>query len=226
MTRPTTAIVIAAGEGSRWSEYLGVPKHLIDVGGETLLHRTVRQLADRVEQVWVVARNDDRYRQHAGDTYTIDPSSSDMDKFYSGRALWEGHTLIVYGDTYFTAAAMDTICADTDDWRLYCRPHGSTVTGSPYGECFAFSLPRSTHSQVLSAVVHVAGMHELGQTPRAGGWELYRAMLGLSLTEHVMGDHHTVIDDWTEDFDFPADYDLWRYRRALYVPIDPFDELS
>jgi hypothetical protein len=38
------------------------------------------------------------------------------------------------------------------------------------------------------------------------------------------------IDDWTEDFDYPADYDLWLHRRYTarkpreYSPIDPFDE--
>jgi hypothetical protein len=213
MSRPTTAVVIAAGEASRWGEYLGVPKHLIDIDGEPLLHRTVRQLVRQVSTVWVVARNDDRYREHVGHTYTVDPNNSDMDKFYSGRALWKGHTLIVYGDTFFTDDAIDTICGPTDDWHLYCRPHGSSVTGSPYGECFAFSVPGHRHDLFRDTVVHVAGMHELGQTPRAGGWELYRALLGQSLTDHVMGEHHTVIDDFTEDFDTPADYDLWAYRR-------------
>lgn len=217
MSHPATAVIIAAGEGSRWGDYLGTPKHLVDIDGEPLLNRTVRQLVNHLPRVWVVARNDHRYREHVGDTYTVDPSSSDMDKFYSGRAVWEGHTLIVYGDTYFTDEAIATICGPTHDWHLYCRPHGSAITGSPYGECFAYSLPRHTQGRFLDGVIHVAGMHELGQTPRAGGWELYRVLLGQNLTDHVMGTNHTVIDDFTEDFDTPADYDLWSYRRSLFA---------
>lgn len=40
-------IIMADGEGKRWGNYKGVPKHLITVEGETILERTIRLLRGR-----------------------------------------------------------------------------------------------------------------------------------------------------------------------------------
>lgn len=213
VSAPRTAIVIAAGQATRWDDYRGTPKHLVEVDGEPILHRTVRLLRRHIDTVWVVGPNDPRYHHHDGRTYTVTPGPSDADKFYSSRDLWDGHTLIVYGDCYFTEDAIDTICAPVQDWTLYCRPHGSAITGSRWGECFAYSLPAHTLDTFRSTLVWLAGMHELQEIGRCGGWELYRALCGEDLHNHVMYDHHIVIDDWSEDFDYPADYELWCHRR-------------
>ena len=39
-----TALRIADGDGTRWGNYLGVPKHLAPVDGVPILYRTVRLL--------------------------------------------------------------------------------------------------------------------------------------------------------------------------------------
>lgn len=39
-------VIMAAGEGKRWNNFLGVPKHLIEINGETLLERTTRLLKE------------------------------------------------------------------------------------------------------------------------------------------------------------------------------------
>src|SRR5690606_41440083 len=56
---------------------------------------------------------------------------------------------------------------------------------------------------------------------RNGGWEQYRAMAGLpddQLLHHADHGHATVIDDWTEDLDYPADWDGWCWRWAHTDP--------
>ena len=35
-------VIMADGKGSRWNNYMGLTKHNIRIGGETLLERTVR----------------------------------------------------------------------------------------------------------------------------------------------------------------------------------------
>jgi len=232
MSTPDTAIVIAAGDATRWGDYRDTPKHLLEVDGEPILHRTVRLLKERVDTVWVVSQNDGRYQQHGANIYTVTPGDSDADKFYSSRALWSGHTLIVYGDAYFTDDAVVTMCAEVKRWTLFCRPTPSDITGSPYGECWAYSVPARQLELFRDRLVWLAGMHELAEVHRCGGWELYRALLGQDLSEHRMTTNYTVIDDWSEDFDYPSDYDMWLYRRfranqgqsRTYTPIDPFDE--
>lgn len=228
LSTPDTAIVIAAGHATRWNNYRDTPKHLIEVDGEPILHRTTRLLKERVPTVWVVGPNDGRYHQHQANIFTVEPGNSDADKFYSSRQIWSGHTLIVYGDCYFTTDAIATMCAPVREWTLFCRPEASTITGSPYGECWAYSIPEKQLPLFEDRLVWLAGMHELGETHRCGGWELYRALLGQDVNVHQMTTNYRVIDDWSEDFDYPRDYDLWLHRRHVnttkYVPIDPFDE--
>lgn len=228
-TKPHTAIIIAAGEATRWNNYRDTPKHLLQIGGEPILHRTARLLKQHVPTVWVVGPNDGRYHQHGANIFTVEPKPSDADKFYSSKPLWNGHTLIVYGDVYFTDHAIDTMCQPVDEWTLFCRPEGSTITGSPYGECWGYSVPARQLRRFEHRLIWLAGMHELQETHRCGGWELYRALLDQNLDEHRMTTNYQVIDDWTEDFDYPRDYDLWLHKHFLafpprnYTPIDPFD---
>ena len=40
-------IIMADGKGTRWGNYQDIPKHLIQIGGETLLGRTVRLLNEK-----------------------------------------------------------------------------------------------------------------------------------------------------------------------------------
>ena len=42
-------IIMAAGMGTRWNNYLGVPKHLIELNGETLLGRTTIDYYEKME---------------------------------------------------------------------------------------------------------------------------------------------------------------------------------
>ena len=40
-------LILAAGDGTRWNNYRGVPKHLAPLCGEPILHRTVRMITER-----------------------------------------------------------------------------------------------------------------------------------------------------------------------------------
>ena len=57
------AIIIAAGEASRWGNYKGIPKHLIEIDNEPILYRTVRLLKENdLDNIYIVAPDDDRYK--------------------------------------------------------------------------------------------------------------------------------------------------------------------
>lgn len=213
MSRPKRAIVLAAGEGTRWGNHLGVPKHLIEIDGEPILHRTVRLLKQHVDDVIVMAPLDPRYACHDGRTVPVAPRGLDIDKFYSSVDFWgrdgAGHCLLVYGDCYFTEHAVETMCGDVDTLTLFCRPGASEITGSPWGECWGFSIPKHHVSRFRNHCQRLAGLQALGELPRAGGWELYRSMTGRPLDQHSVAEHAEVIDDETEDFDYPEDYERW-----------------
>lgn len=223
-----TAILICAGEGTRWNNYLGIPKHLIEIEGETLISRTVRLLNERgVNNINVVAKEKDPSYQPAGSKLFIArlnyEQNADADKFLSSKSLWsnEGRTIVLYGDCYFTDDAIDTILSHTRrEWTLFCRPKYSQITGAKWPECFAQSFYPEHISKHEAALHKIARLYRDGVISRCGGWEHYRAVQGVAdqdLEKNVMASGFVVIDDWTEDFDFPEDYDSWIDHRRLYL---------
>jgi len=238
-------LILCAGDGIRWDNYLGVPKWLAPVDGVPILHRTVALLKERgVTDIRVVARpGDEQAAQVPGATVErarLDPNNYEADRFVSSRHLWsdQGRTLILYGDVYYTDNAMDTIVDDPaagGEWRVYGRPKASKITGCTHGELFGFSWRPEHHAQVDDRLAYVIGLRRGGVINRALGWELFRALCGhtgasVRSPKGTPFDRIVKIDDWTDDFDKPKNYDTWIYRRsdarrrvAVLVPWRPDD---
>ena len=210
------AILLAAGEMIRWRNHLGVPKHLIPVRGEPLIHRTQRKLHARgVTDIRVVCQAD------RADAYVLDGIGQHAEPSWdngghqheSSRHLWHlaEPTAIIYGDTYLTDALLDAIVADPGDpWHIYARYGPSEITGRAWGEMFAWVIGPDGHKAIDRAtdIAHMA--YRSGETNRLLGWEVYRAAVGLPIALHVKEDRHfREWDDASDDFDFPLDYDRW-----------------
>lgn len=217
----THAIIIAAGEASRWGDYLGVPKHFAPVNDEPIIERTVRLLRGfKDTEIFVVAPDDKRYGIEGSNLFTPNKNYSnyDADKFLNSRKLWNtnGRTIVFYGDVYFTEDAINRIMAyEEKSWRLFGRAFKSELTGTPFGECFAQSFYNENIPEHDAALRRIVNLYARGIISRCGGWEHYRAILGLpdSLMEkHLVGDKFENIDDWTDDFDWPSDYDRFVER--------------
>lgn len=213
-------LVLCAGVGYRWHDYLGVRKHLIPLDRELLLHRTLRQLQG--EDVWVVGPTSYDF---APNLFTPDnpaPTDTSVDKLLSSRELWhvDEPTVCMWGDVWWSDEAIAAVRNfDGDDWHVWYRPGPSSCTGRKHGEFFAhYFLPRH-HNQETDACWRVVDLYNQGKLPwlNTGGWAHYRAMLGMS-DEEVHGWHDgrnaSIVDDWTDDFDMPVNYRTWYGRRA------------
>lgn len=246
----TRAIIIAAGDATRWGNYLGVPKHFIEVDGEPIIHRTVRLLNEYgVDDVWVVGK-DDRYDIEGSKLFVppFNPGHYDADKFLNSRELWleHGRTLVLYGDVYFTEFAMfkimnppadptqaDRAPKDRSGWYLYARPFGSQITGNGDGECFAQAIMPNDLKQHERELFNLVDDYNSGRLGRIGGWEHYRRMIGLPenmLHRHLVGDNLINIDDWTDDFDTPQSYESFvearKHRHFVKGLLRDGDKLS
>ena len=213
-------IITAAGEGSRWGQHMGVPKHLLPVDGETLLGRTVRLvrgIAAPDTTIYVSGPDDPRYRIHSAALFTPQDRTDyrECSMYQWTRWLWSdvGKTVYLYGDTYYTPEAIATILGFAPrEWHLFARFKHSTVTGKPWPEVWAHSF--WTEHQVLEQEL----MDDVvaRKIPRASIYEMYKLLHGKLLPfnydQHDYG-RLTQIDDWTEDFDFPKDYDNFIERR-------------
>lgn len=224
------ALIIAAGDGTRWGNHLGVPKHLARLCGEPILHRTVRLASRYTDDIVIVVSDldDTRYDVPPArrELAKLNPANHDADKFLSSRHLWadDRRTIILYGDVFFTDDAMRRIFDSRphdDGWHAYVRFDASHITGAPGGENFAHVIDPPAHHAYETNLHRIVRLRQDGTIWRNGGWEQYRAMAGLpddQLLHHADHGHATVIDDWTEDLDYPADWDGWCWRWAHTDP--------
>lgn len=209
---------MAAGLASRWGNHRDVPKHLVEVDGEPLLVRTITQLAARkVAPIVVLSPPDPRY--DIPGAFAVPPVfvQCDTDKFLS-TAQWWAHdrpTTIVYGDAYLSDDCADALCEWPREMCWVGRSGPSRVTGCEWGELFGLTVNPAAHGRLAAAILRVRGLLLAGELPRGGGWEVYRATQCLPLdSEEVRPGEFRHIDDLSEDFDYPEDYERWLQARA------------
>jgi len=212
--------------------------------GEPILNRSVRLLqeyAPKAEVRVVVPDFKDKRYMVPPSSRTIaklNPENGDADKFLSSAHLWHPseRTLILYGDLFVTREAVqqmvDPDLVSQDGWWFFARFDGSKITGHQGGECFAYVVDPEGHETFAAACNRVAELWRAGTIKRCGGWETYRALMGLPddqilryfsdglSTHNPRLGHCTEIDDWTEDMDGPSDWDNWCYRFAKADPAD------
>jgi hypothetical protein len=216
-------IIACAGSGAKWGNHTGVPRHLVLVDGEPLLHRTVRQAAAYSADVRITSPDDGRYVLPGTVRHVI--HGQHLNEYASSRHLWSGvgRTVLLYGDVYYTDEAMAAVCGyDGRLWRMFGRAGPSVLTGTPWGEVFAGSWLPSHHGMLDQHMHLVALAYASGHIRRFTAWELLRSVQRTSLREHVVDPvWFGEIDDLTDDFDVPADYDrhpaAGRTREAQHV---------
>ena len=119
-------VVMAAGEGKRWGNYKGVPKHLIEINGETLLGRTTRLLKEHNID-YIITTSDERYKQY-GETRPQSYNDCEVDRF---EDTGDKEICYLYGDVYYTDEAIKMI-VDT--------PAKDVLFFGSWGEIFAVKV--------------------------------------------------------------------------------------
>lgn len=212
--KSTRVIVLAAGSGERWGNYRDTPKHLVKIEGKTLLERTCSQFLKYTNDVCVIGL-DNRYKVDGTSLYVIKSDNThwkDTAKFLSSQNLWlrDGRTVLVFGDVYFTSEAVKTIMKDKDAFKFFLRTGPSELSGARWKEIFALSFNETMVRDINQKLLYLASM---GQADTQAGWALYRYMIGPAPSGLFDNNHYVEINDWTEDFDFPEDLEIWEEHR-------------
>lgn len=213
-------LILAAGDGVRWNNYRDSPKHLVTIENQVLLNRTTNQFLKYTKDV-VIVGNDKRYLVE-GATLVIPVKEKgswcEMDKFASSLDLWgDEQTVVVFGDVYFTDEAVDLISQGVESWMCFCRTKPSKITGKDCKEIFAFSFNNCFYNEAKLAIKYLLNYEP--EIKSAGGWSLFR-YLTVGSPEKNRGEAYdssrfVEIDDWTEDFDYPKDLDIWEAKRSM-----------
>jgi len=201
------AVILAAGKGKRWNNYLGRPKQMVMIDNEPLLLRTIRQLKERGFGVVVTVPEIDFFGKLDAEQI-VGVDEVEIDKFLNAKDYIG--SIFFWGDTYFTDEAMDIITKSKADFMFFGRRGGSKITGKKWGEIFAVK----TNNMLFEKAKELRKMSTM--LKRCATWELYRLICGYPLDRHQVGDNFTEIDDLTDDFDYPHDYDNWlkKYEKS------------
>lgn len=188
-------IIMADGQGKRWNNYMGVPKHLIELNGERLIDRTVRLLKENDIQNIIVMASDERYKIEGTKLIPQSIREYEVDRF--DLQFLNGEVCYLYGDVYYTEEAIQKIVeTPTDDILVFGRNKPSEINKKEYGELFAFKVKNA--DKFKQCVSYIRNEVIAGRN-RGLGWELY---------SHI-GCPFILIDDRSEDFDYPKDFDRW-----------------
>lgn len=225
-------VIVCGGEASRWGNHLGVPKHLVEISGEVLLERTIGQIHDRdpdADVVLAVKGMDARYNLDGArrSRAKLDASRQQADKVLSSEHLWSAsdRTLLLFGDVWWSQSAMDLVAGNTQPWVAFARFGPSEVTGCRHAELFGFAFNPEHRSTIAGAGEHAAELGRSGKLRNwSGGWQVYKIAAGVP-DEFIKGvkhpdyntrdlGHSVEIDDWTDDFDTPTDWDRWCWAWA------------
>jgi CTP:phosphocholine cytidylyltransferase-like protein len=207
-------IIAAGGEAIRWGNYNGTPKHLIEIEGEILLNRTVRQFKKYTDDIIIIARTNDYLINDARLEKPIDGEWYDFGKIYSSHHLWSNdETIIIFGDVYFTDKAVEKIMNFVGEYKFFLRKSGSKLTGKKYAEIFGLYFSNKMKDNIKKSLEYLIDKKQDG----VGAWQLYFHMHGINhirqIGKPVSCGGYIEIDDWTEDFDKPKDFIVWQSMR-------------
>lgn len=191
-------VIIAAGKGTRWNNYLGVPKHLIKINGETLLERTTRLLKENGIKDYIITSKDPRYAKYG----KIIPQSKydcEIDRFEEVSS--KDGICYLYGDVYFTEQAIQTIIHIPADDILFFGHEWEIFAIKIINTELFFKHKQKVKQLFLSK-----------QIDRSIGWEIYRSLHKIPFNEHKITDRYIKILDGTDDIDYPCDYEDFKKR--------------
>lgn len=186
-------VIMADGKGTRWNNYLDKPKHLIEVEGETLLKRTVRLIhdVDKDAEVIITSHNPE-YEVEGAARYEPKNNVLEIDRFT--EELVDDNVCFLYGDTFYSKEAMETIFnTKTDEIIFFGNEKSIVCVKIADGDIFRKHF------------IRVRNMFIKGECKTAKGWQVYRSYVGIDMEDRTICGSFIRIEDKTRDFNCPED---------------------
>lgn len=188
-------IIMADGKGSRWNNYNGTPKHLININGETLLERTVRLIKkyDDKSRV-IITSHDPRYEVEGAIRYEPKNNIIEIDRFT--KELIEDNICFLYGDTYYSEEAI----------KLVINKRLEDITF--FGTYKSIVAIRINDSAIFKKHLEkVRSLYINGKIDECIGWQIYQSYANIPFkTKEIDEKYYVVIADETMDFNSPNDF--------------------
>ena len=200
-------VIMANGRGRRWGGYLGVPKHLIEVDGETLLRRIARQLSELAPgSDVVISASNPLYDTEGARRHAPLRNELELDRF-APELIVDG-VCFLYGDTFYSDAALTQIAtADVAELGFFGDERGIVAV-------------RATDGAVLRAHLdRVRALFLAGEIDSCQGWQVYQSYRGVPLGAGRPCGGLTPLSAPVVGFNTPEEYEAFaRTLSRLAVP--------
>jgi len=187
---------MADGKGTRWNNYLGLPKHLIEINGEPIIARTVRLLQELTgpDRTIIITSHDIRYEFDGAVRYEPLNNKLEIDRFT--EELIADDVCFLYGDTYYTEESLRRIISQkTSDIVFFGNEKSIVAVKIADGRLFRQHMRR------------VKTLYLEGKIDRCVGWQVYQSVSGQNLQEKPrLGRQFVILDNNTTDINTPEEY--------------------
>lgn len=188
---------MANGRGTRWGRHLGLPKHLIEFDGESLLRRVVRQVREQdAASDIVISSANPAYETEGARRHAPERNELEIDRF--APELIADEVCFLYGDTLYGDAAIGRIASEP------------LAELDFFGEETGIVAVRSAAPDVLLA--HLRRVRELflaGEISSCVGWQVYQSYAGLPFDEKRIGGHFHRTGGSAVGFNTPDDLEAF-----------------
>lgn len=184
---------MANGKGSRWGGHLGIPKQLIEIEGETLLKRIVRQVRQFEPNAEIVISSSDSRHETAG-ARRHEPlvNEIELDRFVDELLIDD--TCFLYGDTFYTDEAVLAI-ANAGDTAL-----------SFFGDVRSIAGVSCKDAARMREHLHVVREAYLsGKITNCIGWQVYQSYSGQLYEPLSIGSNFVSLAGEVAGFNSPED---------------------
>ena len=189
---------MADGKGTRWNNSLGIPKHLVEIDGERLLDRTVRQIHEEDPKAEIIiTSHDERYDIPGATRYEPKNNVLEIDRFT--YELIEDDVCFLYGDTFYSGQAMATIVGTATDNILFFGSQRSIV-----------AIKVKNAKNFKACIDQVKKLYLDGKIKNCIGWQTYQCFNGYEYDVKKVGDNYVLIDDQTLNINNLEDFQSMR----------------
>lgn len=190
-------VIMADGSMQRWKTECDVPKHLLRVDNETLLERMVRQLRSGpdVDKIMITS-HDHRYEVPGAVRYEPKNNYLEIDRFT--WELIEHDTCFLYGDTYYTDAAIRAIQSSrTEEIQFFGTNEAIVAVIVGDADLMRYHIQR------------VKSLYLAGKIDDCRGWQVYQSYTGIPFGSRSMGPDFTLLTDETQGFNTYSEYEAF-----------------
>lgn len=181
-------VIMADGKGTRWNNYDNHSKHLCVINGETIIGRTVRLLKERDVQDIIITSHNPALEFEGATRYEPLSNYEEIDRFT--YEFLNDEITFLYGDTYYSVDALNTIVDSTTDDILFFGTSTSIV-----------GIKIKNYQKFRKYIDYIKQNNIVGK-----GWTVYQLSNGLPLGSKEPRANLVMVSEETIDIDSPEEY--------------------